>query len=218
METPNEQANTSEDDTPSSVADDKDEGNDDEKKCCIHLRHLLWGSGGPLPTDYETGKAKELRILSFARPHMRAFHFSWISFFVSFFVWFSIVALLPYMQESLNLTDNDIWISNIFNLIPLERLLVGPLTDRFGPRKMFLVILCFAAIPTALTGLVKNAAGLWVLRLFIGVAGGSFVVCQYWSTAMFAPEIVGQANGIVGGWGNRKCCSNYDCDASILKV
>ncbi|EJK56686.1 hypothetical protein THAOC_23382 [Thalassiosira oceanica] len=59
-----------------------------------------------------------------------------------------------------------------------------------------------AAVPTALTGLVNSAVGLWFLRMFIGIAGGTFVVCQYWSTAMFAPSIVGKANGFVGGWGN----------------
>ena len=129
---------------------------------------------GPLPTDpLQDNKATELRILSFERPHMRAFHCSWISFFVSFFVWFSIVALLPYIQDTLDLTDNEIWVSNIFNLIPLERFLIGPIVDRYGPRRCFLVLLCMASIPTALTGLVNTAWGLNILRLFIGIAGGS---------------------------------------------
>ena len=155
----------------------------------------------PIPTG-ENDKATELRIWSCQRPHMRAFHCSWISFFVSFFVWFSIVALLPYIQDTLDITDNQIWISNIFNLIPMERFLIGPLCDRYGPRRLFLGLLCITAIPTACTGLINTATGLYILRLFIGIAGGSFVICQYWSTQMFAPSIVGQANGFVGGWGN----------------
>jgi NNP family nitrate/nitrite transporter-like MFS transporter len=63
-------------------------------------------------------------------------------------------------------------------------------------------VLCLAAIPTACTGLVNTAGGLYALRFFIGMAGGSFVVCQFWSTIMFAPEVVGAANGFIGGWGN----------------
>ena len=27
-------------------------------------------------------------------------------------------------------------------------------------------------------------------------------MCQYWTSRMFAAEVVGTANGLVGGWGN----------------
>merc|ERR1712232_103594 len=64
------------------------------------------------------------------------------------------------------------------------------------------IILCAASIPTACTGLVNTAWGLAILRLFIGAAGGTFVMCQYWSSRMFTKEVVGFANSIVGGWGN----------------
>lgn len=167
----------------------------------MRRRRTCGCASGPPEID-SNYKALELRVLSCQRPHSRAFHCSWISFFVSFFVWFSVVPLLPYMQASLGLSNNDLWISNIFNLIPIERLVVGPLIDRYGPRRVFLALLSMAAVPTALTGLVNSAVGLWFLRMFIGIAGGTFVVCQYWSTAMFAPSIVGKANGFVGGWGN----------------
>lgn len=40
------------------------------------------------------------------------------------------------------------------------------------------------------------------IRLFIGLAGSTFVMCQCWTTRMFTKEIVGVANGLVGGWGN----------------
>jgi NNP family nitrate/nitrite transporter-like MFS transporter len=65
-----------------------------------------------------------------------------------------------------------------------------------------MLILCFASIPTALTGTVQSASGLYVLRLFIGVAGGSLVVNQYWTSRMFSKEVVGTANALVAGWGN----------------
>jgi len=41
-----------------------------------------------------------------------------------------------------------------------------------------------------------------ILRLFIGIAGGTFVMCQYWSSRMFTKDVVGTANALVGGWGN----------------
>jgi NNP family nitrate/nitrite transporter-like MFS transporter len=82
------------------------------------------------------------------------------------------------------------------------RFLLGPLCDKVGPRVLFMAVLCFASIPTGCTGFVDSANGLIVLRLFIGVAGGSFVMCQYWTSRMFTKEVVGTANALVGGWGN----------------
>ena len=82
------------------------------------------------------------------------------------------------------------------------RFLLGPFRDKVGPRILFTIILCFASIPTACTGLVNSATGLAVLRLFIGVAGGTFVMCQYWTSRMFTKDVVGTANALVGGWGN----------------
>lgn len=54
----------------------------------------------------------------------------------------------------------------------------------------------------ALAGLIKDAIGLIILRLCIGVLGGAFVPCQFWTTAMFNVNVVGTANAMVGGWGN----------------
>ena len=60
------------------------------------------------------------------------------------------------------------------------RFILGPACDKYGARVLFTVVLCAASIPTAMTGLVNSATGLAVLRLFIGIAGGTFVMCQYW--------------------------------------
>eukprot|EP00980_Cylindrotheca_fusiformis_P028863 scaffold22661_cov200-Cylindrotheca_fusiformis.AAC.2 len=126
------------------------------------------------------------------------------AFFVAFFVWFAITPLIPEIQESLNLDKRQIWQSNIANVAGtvLIRFILGPLCDTVGPRVLFTFVLVFSAVPAACTGLVKDAEGLFFLRLFIGVAGGSFVMCQYWTSRMFAKEIVGTANALVGGWGN----------------
>ncbi len=41
-----------------------------------------------------------------------------------------------------------------------------------------------------------------VFRLAIGVIGASFVITQFHTSVMFAPNVVGTANATVGGWGN----------------
>jgi NNP family nitrate/nitrite transporter-like MFS transporter len=70
------------------------------------------------------------------------------------------------------------------------RFLLGPICNKYGSRILMSSVLCLAAIPTAMTGLVNTATGLAVLRLFIGIAGGSFVRCQHWTARFFAKETV----------------------------
>ncbi len=82
------------------------------------------------------------------------------------------------------------------------RLAVGPLCDRFGPRVIFAGCLLIGAIPTALAGTISSAAGLYVIRFFIGILGASFVPCQVWSTGFFDKNVVGTSNALTAGWGN----------------
>jgi NNP family nitrate/nitrite transporter-like MFS transporter len=149
-------------------------------------------------------KATEIRLCSLKRPHMRAFHCAWWSFFNAFFIWFAITPLQSEIRTSLGLSTQQMWTASIVGVggTIFLRFLLGPLCDKYGSRILMSAVLCAASIPTAMTGLVNSAAGLAVLRLFIGIAGGSFVMCQYWTTRFFTKEIVGTANAVVGGWGN----------------
>lgn len=149
-------------------------------------------------------KAKEIKLVNFSRPHMRAFHCSWWSFFIAFFIWFSIAPLLSEVKISLGLTKQQIWTSSIcsvFGTIFL-RFVNGPICDKYGPRIPMGFVLMGASIPTALTGTVNSAGSLAVIRFFIGLAGSTFVMCQYWTSRMFTKEVAGTANALVGGWGN----------------
>lgn len=58
------------------------------------------------------------------------------------------------------------------------------------------------SLPTALAGTISNATGLYILRFFIGILGGSFVPCQVWTTGFFDKNIVGTANSLTAGFGN----------------
>lgn len=112
--------------------------------------------------------------------------------------------MLPEIRQSLGLTKKEIWTSSIVGVggTIAIRFVLGPLCDKYGSRVLFAAVLCIASIPTAMTGLVNSAGGLVVLRLCIGMAGGTFVMCQYWTSRMFSLEVVGTANALVGGWGN----------------
>ena len=149
-------------------------------------------------------KATEIELLSLERPHMRAFHCSWWCFFTAFFIWFAIAPLLSEIRDDLDISDAEVWTSSIVGVggTIFMRFLLGPLCDKYGARILFAIVLCVASIPTACTGLIQDATDLAILRLFIGIAGGTFVMCQYWISTIFAREVVGTANALGAGWGN----------------
>jgi len=149
-------------------------------------------------------RASEIKLCNFDRPHMRAFHMSWICFFLAFMIWFAIAPLLEEVRDSLNISKSEVWISNITSVAgtALMRFILGPLCDKYGARILMGTVLMLASIPAACIGLVQNITSLAIVRFFIGLGGSSFVMCQFWATRMFTKEIAGTANALVGGWGN----------------
>lgn len=61
----------------------------------------------------ENGKATNIKLFSFARPHMRAMHLSWLSFFIAFTGWFAIPPLMPTIKADLKLTPSQISDANL---------------------------------------------------------------------------------------------------------
>ncbi|OWZ16041.1 Major Facilitator Superfamily (MFS) transporter [Phytophthora megakarya] len=157
-------------------------------------------STDPLQAD----KATEIRLFSFTRPHMRAFHYSWLSFFIAFFGWFSIPPLMPTIKQRLDLSEDQIANTNIAALSSaiIGRLIAGPLCDRYGARTVQAVILVVGAIPVASATLVVDYYGFMLVRFFTGLVGCTFVATAYWTSTMFSNEVVGSANAIAAGWGN----------------
>ena len=43
-------------------------------------------------------KATRIDLFSFSTPQMRAFHMSWVAFFVCFFAWFAVAPLMPIIK------------------------------------------------------------------------------------------------------------------------
>ena len=125
----------------------------------------------------QNDRATEIKLCSCQRPHMRAFHIAWISFFMAFTLWFAVAPLLGEIQFSLKLTKIEVWNSIICSdaIAVLLRLIVSPLCVTYGPRLPMALFLCLSSIAVACTGLVKSAAGLVVLRFFSGAAGTTFV-------------------------------------------
>jgi NNP family nitrate/nitrite transporter-like MFS transporter len=74
--------------------------------------------------------------------------------------------------------------------------------DKFGPRITYVWLLVLGAIPVMGIGFASSYEMFLFFRLAIGAIGASFVITQFHTSTMFAPNVVGTANATVGGWGN----------------
>jgi len=149
-------------------------------------------------------KANSINLFSLGTPQMRAFHLTWMAFFVCFFAWFACAPLMPVIKGEFHLSMGQIANINIaaVAITILVRLLVGPLCDRYGPRKTYTGLLLLGAIPVLGVALSQSYESFLIFRLGIGAVGASFVITQYHTSVMFAPNVVGTANATSAGWGN----------------
>lgn len=149
-------------------------------------------------------KATKITLGSFSTPQMRAFHLTWMAFFVCFFAWFACAPLMPVIKGAFGLTKDQIANINIAAVAVtiLVRLIIGPLCDRLGPRKAYTGLLLIGAIPVFGVAASQSYESFLFFRLLIGAIGASFVITQYHTSVMFAPNVVGTANAAAAGWGN----------------
>ncbi len=151
-----------------------------------------------------SGQATRIQLFSIRSPQMRAFHLSWMAFFVCFFAWFACAPLMPVIQGEFGLTPGQIANINIAAVAVtiLVRLIVGPLCDRYGPRRTYTALLLVGAVPVLGVASAQSYEAFLFFRLLIGAVGASFVITQYHTSVMFAPNVVGTANAAAAGWGN----------------
>lgn len=146
----------------------------------------------------------KLNIFSLKGVQMRTFHITWLMFFVCFFGWFGLAPLMPTIRTELHLTKGQIGniiIASVSATI-IARLIIGKLCDTWGPRKTAIRLLLVGSLPVFLVGLAHDYTTFLLFRLAIGVIGASFVITQFHTSMMFAPQLKGTANAITGGWGN----------------
>ena len=149
-------------------------------------------------------KATKIELLNFKSPAMRAFHVTWYSFFLCFFGWFGIAPLMAVVREELSLTKTQIGNTIIASVMitVLARIVIGWVCDKVGPRKVYTWLLIGGAFPVMCIGLAQSYETFLLFRLLIGIVGASFVVTQFHTSLMFAPNCVGTANATSAGWGN----------------
>ena len=149
-------------------------------------------------------KATRIDLFSLRTPQMRAFHMSWFAFFLCFFAWFGIAPLMAIVRDELGLSKEQIGNTIIASvaITIVARLFIGWLCDRVGPRLSYTFLLILGSLPVMGIGLAHSYESFLLFRLGIGVIGASFVITQYHTSVMFAPNVVGTANATSAGWGN----------------
>ena len=154
-------------------------------------------------------KATRIHFFNFTMPQMRAFHMTWVAFFLCFVGWFAIAPLSAVIQKDLNLTDAQLANTVIASvaITILARLAIGAMCDRYGPRRTYTWLMIIGSIPIMAIGLATNYTTFLLGRLAIGAIGASFVVTQFHTTQMFATNCVGAAKrdcSRLGQYGRRR--------------
>lgn len=122
---------------------------------------------------------------------------------VGFWAWMSIAPLQKTYATELGLSEGQISLMLATPVLvgALGRVVVGALTDRFGGRKMFTLVLLGAApavLLVAFAGTIKSFPLLILAGFYLGVAGTIFAVGIPFSSAWYVPARRGFANGVFG--------------------
>ena len=122
---------------------------------------------------------------------------------VGFWAWMSIAPLQKTYATELGLSEGQISLMLATPVLvgALGRVVVGALTDRFGGRKMFTLVLLGAApavLLVAFAGTIKSFPLLIAAGFYLGVAGTIFAVGIPFSSAWYVPARRGFANGVFG--------------------
>ena len=143
-------------------------------------------------------------MLGFTETQSRTLHLTWIAFFLTFVAWFNMAPFNTTIMHELGLTEtqiNILMICNVVLTIP-ARIVIGTLTDHFGPQKVFSGLLLFAGVVCITFSLAQSFEGLLINRLLMGMVGGGFVVGIKMIAEWFPDNKMGTAQGIYAGWGN----------------
>ena len=146
---------------------------------------------------------KTFNLLSFTGK-MKILHMTWIAFFITFLVWFNLAPMLQAIADTFGLSKAQIkslLVLNVSLAIP-ARIIVGMLTDRYGPRKVYSALLFLAAFPCFAFAFAQNFVQLAMARFILGFIGAGFVIGIRMVSEWFPHNELGTAEGIYGGWGN----------------
>lgn len=125
---------------------------------------------------------------------------STIAFTVCFMVWMMFAVLGIPLKKSLGLNETEFGLLTAIPVLTgsLVRLPIGLLTDKFGGRIVFFVLMLATVIPIYCLSFATEYWHFLVLGLCVGLAGGSFTVGIAYVAKWFEPQRQGLAMGVFG--------------------
>jgi MFS transporter, NNP family, nitrate/nitrite transporter len=147
----------------------------------------------------------KFKLFDFSQERVRMLHYTWIAFFLTFFVWFNMAPLKSAMTESFDfLTGGNfkaLLLCNVALTIP-SRIIIGALVDKYGPRVVFSGLMVVTIIPGLFFALGTTFMQLVISRLLLSSIGAGFVIGIKMTDNWFPPQHIGKAEGFYAGWGN----------------
>lgn len=134
------------------------------------------------------------------KQRFRILTLSTTAFTLMFAVWLMFGVLGILIREEFQLTETQFgWLVAIAVLNgSIWRLGFGLLTDRFGGRIVFTLLMMATAIPAYLVSTADSYTELLIYAFLVGLAGNSFAVGIAWNSAWFPKEQQGTALGTFG--------------------
>ena len=133
--------------------------------------------------------------------HPRSLIAALVHFDVSFMIWVLLGALGAYIAADLHLSAFQ---KGLMIAVPplggaCFRLILGPLSDRVGIKRLGLTTLALTAVPLILGAtMARSFAGVLGVGLLLGIAGASFAVALPLASRWYPPQYQGMALGIAG--------------------
>lgn len=123
-----------------------------------------------------------------------------VAFAVCFMVWGLIAPLAPTFRDlyGLSTTQVGFLVAVPVLLGSVARLPLGLLTDRYGGRLVFTVLMAALVVPALVAGFTTSYGGLLAVSFLLGLAGASFAIGVPYVSRWFPPERQGFALGIYG--------------------
>lgn len=148
---------------------------------------------------------EKFKLFDFSQERVRVLHYTWIAFFLTFYVWFNFAPLKSSMIEAFDfLTEENfksLLLCNVALTIP-ARILIGSMVDKYGPRVTYAGLMVITVIPGLLFAFGGTLVQLIVSRLLLSSIGAGFVIGIKMTANWFPAKQIGRAEGFYAGWGN----------------
>src|SRR5688572_5655245 len=130
----------------------------------------------------------------------RALALATVSFAISFAAWGLVGGLAPVFTQlyGLSASQTALLVAIPVLLGSVARLPMGMLTDRFGGRAMFTILLIVSAVASWIVSMTTSYEALLVSAFFIGLAGSSFAIGAAFVSRWTPPARQGTALGVFG--------------------